>query len=646
MPLIEVAGYLFHRLRQMGVGSVHGVPGDYNLTLLDYVEPAGLRWVGNANELNAAYATDGYARIKGIGALVTTFGVGELSAVNAIAGAYAERAPVVHIVGTPGRQLQDGRKLIHHTFNDGEYRRFAQIHSHLTVAQANLRDPRMIPEQIDDVLRQCIIHSRPVYIEVPVDLVDQRVPDDRLKTIIDIPATVPLEIYNTVLDRVLERIYSAKRPIIFVDGESRAMGILDDIQKLIHMTNWPTWTTCFGKGLLDETASNFHGIYRGSFDDPAVRAFIDDADLVLCFGPHFSSTNTFAHSNVPNTERSILFSDTEVTFGSDIVRDVPSKHIIPLLIQSISTSKTYRYNPYPDLPRDRLLSLADISGNERITQDRLWKVFANFLRPGDILLGETGTPGYGVREMALPKHTRLFTPVTWLSIGYMLPAAQGAALAQEELIASSNYHGIQEARTVLLIGDGSFQMTAQELATIIRHSLNVVIFLINNDGYTIERCIHGRNQGYNDISPWRYLQAPSFFGADKSTFTDSVTTWDELKKVLGDEWRYTTFQGAPFPIRLTKPLPIDKMALSHNAIILLVIIGAVCFMLIIGSIWGMFFDGDDAKFPTPSDEQRAYMAKVRWRNLLMLEDAARMPQRAKPYMESGRETADSDSSMA
>ncbi|KAL1855037.1 hypothetical protein Plec18170_004451 [Paecilomyces lecythidis] len=535
MPLIEVAGYLFHRLRQMGVGSVHGVPGDYNLTLLDYVEPAGLRWVGNANELNAAYATDGYARIKGIGALVTTFGVGELSAVNAIAGAYAERAPVVHIVGTPGRQLQDARKLIHHTFNDGEYRRFAQIHSHLTVAQANLRDPRLIPEQIDDVLRQCIIHSRPVYIEVPVDVVDQRVPDDRLKTPISIPATVPLEIHNGVLDRVLERMYSAKRPIIFVDGESRAMGILDDIQKLIHMTNWPTWTTCFGKGLQDETLPNFHGIYRGSFDDPAVREFIDDADLVLCFGPHFSSTNTFAHSNVPNTEKTVFFSDTQVTFGVDIVRDIPAKHIVPLLIQSMNTSKTYRYDPYPDLPRDCPLSLAEVTDSERITQDRLWKLFANFLRPGDILLGETGTPGYGVREMSLPKHTRLFTPVTWLSIGYMLPAAQGAALAQEELIASSNYHGIQEARTVLLIGDGSFQMTAQELGTIIRHKLNVVIFLINNDGYTIERCIHGRNQAYNGVSPWRYLQGPNFFGADEDTFTGSVATWGELKKVLADE---------------------------------------------------------------------------------------------------------------
>src|SRR4051794_27575791 len=156
---ITLAEYLFIRLRQLGVGAIHGVPGDYNLTLLDYVEPTGLLWVGNANELNAGYAADGYARIKGVGALVTTFGVGELSAINAIAGAFTERAAVVHIVGTPPRASQDGRLKIHHTFNDGEYRRFGLMAAQVTVAQANLRDPRTCPEQIDEVLRQCLIHS-------------------------------------------------------------------------------------------------------------------------------------------------------------------------------------------------------------------------------------------------------------------------------------------------------------------------------------------------------------------------------------------------------------------------------------------------------------------------------------------------------
>ncbi|KAI1632922.1 thiamine pyrophosphate enzyme [Biscogniauxia mediterranea] len=532
---MKLAEYLFSRIRQLGVDSVHGVPGDFNLTLLDYVEPAGLLWVGNANELNAAYAADGYARIKGLGAIVTTFGVGELSALNAIAGAFAERAPVVHIVGVPPRPSQDSRLLIHHTFNDGEYKRFAQIAAQVTVAQTRLWDPRTSPQQIDDVLRQCLQHSRPVYIEVPVDLVAAPVADDGLKIPIKILDFVPGPAQEAVLSRIIDRIHQAKQPILLVDGETRALGIINEVQKLSEMTNWPTWCTSFGKGLLDETRPNFHGIYRGNYDDPAVQAFVKEADLVLCCGPHHSSTNSFAFSSITNPETTILITDTEVKFGNDICRDVPAKYIASQLIQKLEASNINKYESYPSLPRDSLLPLSEASGDGPITQDRMWRILANILRPGDIVLGETGTAGYGVREMPLPKHTRLFTPVTWLSIGYMLPAAQGAALAQRELAKSSAYYGIQDARTILFIGDGSLQMTVQELATIIRHDLNVIVFVINNDGYTIERCIHGRKQGYNDVSRWRYLQAPSFFGASEDTYTASARTWAELASILGQD---------------------------------------------------------------------------------------------------------------
>ncbi|KAJ6447006.1 pyruvate decarboxylase [Purpureocillium lavendulum] len=531
---MKLAEYLFSRLRQLGVGSIHGVPGDYNLALLDYVEPAGLRWVGNANELNAAYAADGYARIKGVGALITTFGVGELSAINAIAGAYTERAAVVHIVGTPPRSSQDARLLIHHTFNDGEYRRFAQMHSQVTVAQTCLRDPRTGTKQIDDVLRECLRQSRPVYIEVPVDLVSALVPSEALQQSIQMEDPIAASV-SDVFDQIVHKIKSAQQPLILVDGEIRPMGIVGEVQQIIDVTAWPTWTTPFGKGLLNETIPNFHGVYQGSYDAPEVHAFVQQADLVLCFGPHFSSTNTYAFSSIPQPEVTIAFTDHEVKVGTKTFRDVPTKAITSMLVQRLNTLELKRYDPYPSLPREHKLSFADIDGADSLSQDRLWRLLANFLQPGDIVLGETGTAGYGVREMPLPRHSRLFTPVTWLSIGYMLPGAQGAALAQRELTESSQYFGIENARTVLFIGDGSFQMTVQELGTIIRLNLNVVVFLINNDGYTIERCIHGYRQGYNDVSSWRYLMAPSFFGAPEGTYTGSARTWGELEAILGSD---------------------------------------------------------------------------------------------------------------
>lgn len=534
---INLAEYLFTRLRQLGVSAIHGVPGDYNLELLDYVKASGLVWVGNANELNAAYAADGYARIKGIGAVVTTFGVGELSAINAIAGSYAEFAPVVHIVGTPPRASQDGRLLIHHTFADGEYGRFAQMNSHVTVAQASLWDPQTSAQQIDTVLQECILHSRPVYIQVPVDLVTASLPSDRLKTPIstsvDGPAAHPA--WDTALARIIDRIYKAKKAVIIADGECRPLRIVDQVQRIIDTTKWPTWTTGFGKGLFDETRTNFHGVYKGRFDEDIVQETISQADLVLFFGPHLSSTNTYGYTAIPSSETTIFIKKNQVEMGAETFRDVPATFIASRLSQDIDSSKITQNEPYPQLPRDWSESIDDLVSIQRpITQDKLWRALANILRPGDIVLGETGTAGSGVREMALPPNTRVFAPVTWLSIGFMLPAAQGAAMAQRELMASSEYHGIKpgNAQTILLIGDGSFQMTAQEVATIIRHKLDVLVVLINNDGYTIERCIHGRKQEYNDVSRWRYLEAPRFFGAEDDTYIAAARTWAELAEVL------------------------------------------------------------------------------------------------------------------
>ncbi|EWZ46047.1 thiamine diphosphate-binding protein [Fusarium oxysporum Fo47] len=532
---VNVAEYLFRRLRQLDVTSIHGVPGDFNLTLLDYIAPAGLTWVGNANELNAGYAADGYARVKGIGSLVTTFGVGELSAVNAIAGAYAERAAVVHIVGIPSRATQESRLLVHHTFGDGEYGRFAEIHRHVTVAQTRLLDVRTIPDQIDSVLQQCLLHSRPVYIEVPVDLVDAPVSAAGLSHTLTLPTDQANASTSVAVSKILHKIYTAKQPLIVVDGEVRPMRVVNEVQEIVRATGWPTWVTGYSKSLVDEGLANFHGVNKGSFEASTSRDFIKQADLILCFGPHFTSTNTFLFSSIPDPQVTILFMDTEVRLGNETIRNCPVKPLLARLLQDLDLTKIHKYDPYPDLHRDSLLSFSGLPSDGVIDQKNVWRLLGNFLRPGDILMAETGTAAYGARHIHLPSHSKYFGPVTWLSIGYMLPAAQGAALAQKELMGTNQWSGIDNARTVLLMGDGSFQMTAQELSTMIRHDLNVVVFLINNDGYTIERCIHGLTQGYNDVPSWRYLEAPRFFGAPKDTFTRSAKNWGELEDALGSK---------------------------------------------------------------------------------------------------------------
>ncbi|KAI5204260.1 pyruvate decarboxylase [Aureobasidium subglaciale] len=527
---ITLADYVFTRLHQLGIRSVFGVPGDYNLRLLDFVEPAGLHWVGNCNELNSAYAADAYARIHGVSALVTTFGVGELSAVNGIAGAYAEKAPVISIVGTPARATQEARTNVHHTFADGDFDRFAAMHTHVTIAQTNLLDPRTAPNQFDVTVQQALIQSRPI----PADMVDVKVSAAGLKSEISLPPASDGENESKVSERILELMHSAKKPFVFVDGESRCLDILEEVNELVKTTGWPVWTSPFGKGLVDEHLDSFQGIYNADLGSQDAKAYFESSDLALVFGPHFSSTNTALFSTIPKQAISVSFSERHVKIGNEITRDISNKDLVARLVKQLDRSKISKpTGPSKDSSAPPSVDLSSLP-----TQKDFYRIINPLLKPGDIVMGETGTASHGTRDLVLPSGSYYFTAVTWLSIGYMLPAALGAAMAQRDSNKWKKRSGStsdSEDRVVLFIGDGSLQMTVQEISTMIREKLNIVIVVINNDGYTIERVIHGRKQTYNDIASWRYLQALNMFGATEEEVannTFSARTWGELEEAM------------------------------------------------------------------------------------------------------------------
>lgn len=527
---VKLGDYLFTRLLQLGVADIFGVPGDYNLRLLDYVVPAGLHWVGNCNELNAAYAADGYARIKGLSALVTTFGVGELSAANGIAGANAERAPVVHIVGTPPRPLQSTRALMHHTFADGEYRRFSAMAIHITAAQINLTDTTTAPERIDWIIQQALIHQRPVYLEIPDDMPDLFVSSANLKTPIRVPLVPSPPHEPKVVSRILDRLYSAQRPFILVDGESRSLGILDELDALIQKTNWPTWTTVFGKGLVNESLPNVYGLYAASFGDKPAQEYFETADLILTFGPHYSDTNSYFWTTVPKDAVAITFRDDTIQIESDTYRDISAGSVLTQVLQSLDATRTTKASG----PSKVEVTTSGIKDTDIIAQNNFYRLVNPIFHENDIVLAETGTASYGGRSFKLPPNTRFFSAVTWLSIGYMLPATLGAALAKR----GQNKVTGASSQAVLVIGDGSLQMTAQEISVMIKENLNILIIIINNEGYTIERVIHGRKQPYNDVPFWRHTQALSYFGANEEQIANSVftaRTCGELREVLKNE---------------------------------------------------------------------------------------------------------------
>ncbi|OAG37541.1 hypothetical protein AYO21_08273 [Fonsecaea monophora] len=536
---IDLAEYLFRRIRQVGIKSVHGVPGDYNLTALDYIEPAGLDWVGNANELNAGYAADGYARIRGVSALVTAFGVGELSAINAIAGAYSEMAPVIHIVGTAPTNVQDNRLCMHHSLGDGNFRIFADMYAKITVAQANLRDPGTAPTQIDRCIRECVLQSRPVYLELPTNMVKAQVPSAALDVPIDLSISPNDEGFeDTEVELILNKMYSSKQPLIIVDGCTSRYGVSQEADELVRVTEFPTSTTPFGKGIVNETYPNFYGIYAGIAGNEIYMPWARGCDLVIKLGPLESDVNTFGFSTIPDPKSAIVFHRDYVEIGGTKYNNLHIKSLLRKILSKLEKDKLPKYHPSMDLghPQFQLMALPAADENDMIDQATFWRRISSFFRSGDIVMVETGTASVGCRDMVLPAHTSLINSCIWLSIGYMLPAAQGAALAQRELVAEGKR---RKGRTILIEGDGSLQMTAQSISDMIRNRIDATIFVINNDGYVIERWIHGMRAGYNDIQPWRYLEAPSYFGAPKDdpaypVVTRRAETWGQLQEILAE----------------------------------------------------------------------------------------------------------------
>ncbi|UPK90058.1 hypothetical protein LCI18_000993 [Fusarium solani-melongenae] len=522
---IDVAEYLFKRLHEVGVRSVHGVPGDYNLVALDYLPDCGLKWVGSVNELNAAYAADGYARVSKIAALITTFGVGELSAINGLAGSFSEHIPVVHIVGCPSTISQRDQMLLHHTLGNGDFDVFANMSSQISCNMAKLTKPSEIAEQIDNALRACWLQSRPVYIMLPTDMVQEKVEGARLETPIDMaePENDP-ESEDFVVEEVLKAMYAATRPVILVDACAIRHRVVEEVHQLIDKLELPVFVTPMGKGAVNEDHPNYGGVFAGEGSHPPrVKQIIEDSDLLITVGALKSDFNTAGFSYRTSQLNSVDFHSTYCKIRYSTYPGVAMRGVLRKVIDKVDPASM----PAPSIPEVVNEVEENYDSSETITQAWFWPRIGEFLIPKDIIVTETGTSNFGIWDTRFPPNVTALSQVLWGSIGWSVGACQGAALAAKDLG--------NGRRTILFVGDGSFQLTAQELSTMIRHGLKPTIFLINNDGFTIERFIHGMNAGYNDINEWKYKELVRVFGGEKTCKTFTIKTKDELNNLLVDE---------------------------------------------------------------------------------------------------------------
>ena len=477
---------------------------------------------------------------------MTTFGVGELSAINAVAGSYAEKVSVVHIVGSPSTTSQRDHMLLHHTLGDGDFRVFANIYKNVTVAQANLHDISTATREIDKVLRECLIKSQPVYIEMPTDMVTKEVDGSRLKTPIDL--SVPQNDYaieTLIIDTIIEKLYKAKRPLILVDGGVARHHLNAVVETLVRKTQLPAFVTPMGKGVLDESLPNFAGVYAGSGSFQTVREFVEESDLVLSMGTLKSDFNTTGFTyKIP--ELASINMHTEHTMIGPAKYLVHWQSMIERLTSVVDSSKltitSFGGHQWRQVPSE----LQATFPAEAITHDYLWPALSSWMRPHDILLTETGTSYLGVWDTKFPTGVTAISQTLWGSIGYTFPAAQGAAQAAREMDAKQP--ATKKRRVILFEGDGSAQLTAQTIGTMLKHELDIIIILINNDGYTIERWVHGMEAAYNDVPRWKYADLPAAMGGTGKPYTSQlVRTRDDLEALWSsDAWQPGQVKGMHF----------------------------------------------------------------------------------------------------
>ncbi|KAN0112244.1 putative pyruvate decarboxylase isozyme 2 [Hyaloscypha variabilis] len=533
---ISMGQYLFKRVAELGNEHVFGVPGDFNLALLDELfKMPELKWLGTCNELNAAYATDGYARIKGIpAALVTTYAVGELSAMNGVAGAYAEHAGMIHIVGMPARIVQKARLMLHHTMEPGmDHEIYVGMAAPIRKTFTVLKDEKTMAQEIDRVIQEAVWSRLPVYIYVPLDVAGVQLDAKRLETPLKIEVTNPnKEVEDEIVKATLDSIKTASSPAILADVLTIRHGGKKFAEKLMNLTKFPTYSTPLSKGVVDETSPYFNGLYNGEVSFDGVASAIESSDLVIDIGPVHSDSNTGGFTRNITDDHTIILAHNYCQVRGKKYEGV---HFLPVLKRIVEELEkdVVKYNVLEKKTWKKLEPpLLNDSTSGPIAQSFIWQRIGRFLKPGDIVLAESGTAQFGMPDSPFPENIGYITQTFWSSIGYTVGACLGACVAAKELK--------RPGRVVLLVGEGSLQMTVQEIGSYIRFGFKPIIFVINNNGYSIERAINGPEQTYNDVSMlWDHQKMLEFFGARKETGIASKSfackTVEELEAVLNDD---------------------------------------------------------------------------------------------------------------
>ncbi len=507
----SVIQHALRRLKEIGVDDVFGVAGDYAFSVNDaIVEHPAINWIGCCNELNAAYAADGYARMRGVGAVCTTYGVGELAAMSAIAGSYAEHLAVFHLIGTPNLPTQEERALVHHTLGNGEFDLFSRMAEAVVCASA-IMTPQTVAPETERLIAEALYHRRPVYMAFPSDVANA--PVLAAAPPLSPPTTDP-ESLAAATDAVTAALQNAGEACALPGVLLRRLGLQAAVRAFVDASGLP-FATMFGdKSVLGEDHPGYIGMYAGRLMEEPVRAFVESCDAVVMIGATLTDGNTAGFTARLDPDKTINIGHHCVTVGKTVYRNVEIADVLAQLSGHIG----HRFQR-PAIAPGTLGPIVN-GGDDPITADALYPRWADFFRPNDVIITDTGTSSLGLAFAQLPMGAEFHNQTLWASIGWATPAAYGAAI------------GAPDRRLILITGEGAHQMTAQEISQFGRRGLRPIVFVLNNSGYLSERMLcKDMAIAYNDIAAWNYAELPHALGC-QGWFTVRVSSCGELDDAL------------------------------------------------------------------------------------------------------------------
>lgn len=484
-----IGQYLLKRLHDEGVKHIFGVPGDYVLSFYDLLIKSPIRHIGTTREDCAAFAADGYARCLGMGALAVTYGVGALNTVNAVAGAYAESSPVVVISGAPGVLEQRDDPLIHHRFGPFTFQR--EIFERITCATVVLNDPVIAFRQIDHAITAARRFCKPVYIEIPRDLVMAEgypMPAEAMEHF----SSDETALSEAILE-ITELMAKSVSPMIIAGVELHRRGLQGDLVELVDRANLPVVSTLSGKSVIAERHPAYLGIYEGAMSSENARYMVEQSDLLLMLGVTLNDIDTGIYTAKLDPHHMIRAALNEVVISAHRYPRVALADFLTALVRSVKPCNE-RFFLTP------VASEASVfpEPNRPMTTARLIERLNQALSPDMIVVCDVGDCLFAAIDLRVHEQSEFLASSFYTTMGFAVPAALGAQIARPD------------HRVLILVGDGAFQMTGTELSTHAYLGLNPIVVVFNNCGYSTERCI--LEGPFNDISSWRFDRLGEVFG--------------------------------------------------------------------------------------------------------------------------------------